>query len=121
MTKSNREMDDKRFALDGAVWIVGLVGALISFGTGMVVVVGGLIDWSERNVAARTLWGVVAMAVAMLSPVYLAWLLLRRPRFAALSTGGRWAIAIGIPLALVLIPIGFAILGSLVGGPIVIP
>ena len=121
MPVSNHTRSDVHVARFGLSWGVALFGAILATGVGSVFVVGGLIDWSERNITARTLWGVLAMATSLVSPVYLVWLLVRRTKFAVLSPERRWAVAIAVPIVLICVPIGLAILGYFIRSPIVIP
>ena len=109
------------FAPSPVSWFIALLGAVLATGVGSVFVVGGLIDWTERNVTARTLWGVLAMAVSTFAPLFLAWLIVRREAFFKLPPGRRWLAAIGVPFLLIAIPIGLAVLGHFAEGPIVIP
>lgn len=102
-------------------WIFALLGAIAATIVAAVFVIGGLIDWSERNVTARTLWGVLAMTVSLLAPMYTTWLVMQRATFAMQSPRRRWLTAIGVPIVLIVTPIGLAILGHYTRGPIVIP
>ncbi len=92
-------------------WIVALLGAIAATIVASVFVIGGLIDWSERNVTARTLWGVLAMTASLLAPSYTMWLVRSRATFAMQTPRRRWVTAIGLPFLLIATPIGPAILG----------
>jgi len=72
------------------------------------------------NIAARTVWGVAAMALSPWAFIYVASIAFMRSRFATLSTTQRWAIAVAGPILVVTL-IALCSVGALSEGPIVIP
>ena len=115
---SEKHVTENRVTVD---YVLAVIGAILATGVGSVFVIGGLIDWTEQNITARTLWGVLAMIVSLLSPAYLMWLLFRRSSFVRLSAIQRWSVAVGIPLVLIAVPIALAVIGHFARKPILIP
>ncbi|MCA9193279.1 MAG: hypothetical protein KDB03_16020 [Planctomycetales bacterium] len=73
------------------------------------------------NTAVRTIWGLLAVLLCPWTIVLLFVLARNRTFFTSLPIAKQWLIATGVPILLLIVLISLCAIGSLVGGPLIIP